>query len=209
MPRDRSKDIEFLDMPWPIAILAAGSPILLAVAIWICIRTFQFAFVVDPIMYPALQVYQTVIVDTRAYGPHRSPQYGDILAYNPPEAPGLTFFGRVAAKEGDTIRVSRSIVIVNGKPLSRTPEARRFGEWENQQKPVYVETAINNVQYLVLASDSVDGDIAELRVPKGAVFVLGDSRDGALDSRDIPDGFGPVSYDIIRGKVVWPASSSP
>ncbi|MBL8558546.1 MAG: signal peptidase I [Hyphomonadaceae bacterium] len=202
MTRDRSNDIEVLDMPWPIAVLAVGSPLLLAAVIWICSQIYQPALVVDPIMYPALQVNQVVVVDTRPYGPRRTPKYGDVLAYNPPTAPGLTFFGRVAALEGDRIRVSHSVVIVNDKPLLRARAAVTFTEWGNEKMMVFTETAPNGTAYHVLTSGSVDGDMEELRVPAGAVFVLGDTRDGALDSRSALGGFGPIGYEIIRGRVM-------
>jgi signal peptidase I len=83
---------------------------------------------------------------------------------------------RVAAVGGQTVAIADGVLKVDGKPV---PEP-------------YVDRA------------QVDGTFfGPVRVPPGAVFLLGDQRLGSVDSRS----FGPVPVGSIVGRVlfrVWP-----
>ena len=98
-----------------------------------------------------------------------------------------TYVKRIAALGGDTIAVRGGVVILNGRPVPQrfvttelrpelpgAPSARRLAE----QFPG--EAAPHEI--LDLGPSDVD-DFAELRVPSGFVFVLGDNRDRSADSR--------------------------
>jgi len=95
---------------------------------------------------------------------------GDVIVI---EYQGQIMEERVIAVEGDKVDITERGLMVNG---SRVQEA-----------DIYYDT-------LVL----VDGISLPLTVGKGEVFVLGDNRENATDSRL----FGCVSIEDIRGKVI-------
>jgi len=98
--------------------------------------------------------------------------------YRPQDAVVVKFEGekqvrRVVATEGDTVDISGGGVIVNG--------ARQ------QETGIYVET------------ERYEGGVSfPLQVPAGCVFVLGDERHIAADSRV----YGPVKIADTLGKVM-------
>ncbi|MDO5138188.1 MAG: signal peptidase I [Oscillospiraceae bacterium] len=85
---------------------------------------------------------------------------------------GQSFIGRIAAKENDVINMDQTgALYVNG--------TRQTGE----------------IIFLTMAKPGIE---YPYRVPDGHVFLLGDYRSAAVDSRD----FGPVSKKDVKGKVI-------
>ena len=95
---------------------------------------------------------------------------GDVVAVR---VDGKEYFGRIVAVGGDTVDVSQDgALIVNGYP---------------QSEEVFFET------------DAVEGGASlPCTVPEKSVFLLGDHRTEAVDSRV----FGPVSRAQIEGKAI-------
>lgn len=86
---------------------------------------------------------------------------------------GLLTSGRVVAKGGDTVNIDSQGLIVNGA--------------YQQEQGITDET-----------TQVADGVTFPLTVPEGSVFVLGDNRDEAVDSRIV----GCVPVDQTLGKVI-------
>ncbi len=86
---------------------------------------------------------------------------------------GLPTLGRVVAVGGDTVNIDSRGLLVNGA--------------YQQEIGIVDET-----------TQVADGVTFPLTVPDGAVFMLGDNRDEAVDSRIV----GCVPIDQTRGKVV-------
>ena len=81
-------------------------------------------------------------------------------------------FGRIVATEGDVVNITEAAtLVVNGTPIG------------------------NEILFPTDAREAVE---YPCRVPEGCVFVLGDYRPEATDSRD----FGPVPLDSVEGKVI-------
>ena len=93
----------------------------------------------------------------------------DVIAYRTPD--GLRF-GRIAAREGDVVNMDDS------------------GTWQ-----VNGTTQSGEILYPTYA---VEGIEYPYRVPEGCVFVLGDYRTRATDSRI----YGPISIEDVAGKVI-------
>jgi signal peptidase I len=127
-------------------------------------------------MEPTLHVGDRVLVEKLSLRFH-APARPDIVVFVADEAPGGAIIKRVVAVAGQRIAVREGVVYVDGERLVEP----------------YVNTAY---------PDDYDSD-AELTVPAGTVFVMGDSRANSNDSRYI----GPVPDASIIGRafaIYWP-----
>lgn len=86
---------------------------------------------------------------------------------------GSVHLGRVVAREGDVVNIDRDGLVVNGS--------------HQVEVGIYEDT-----------TQVADGVTFPLTVPDGAVFVLGDARMSAVDSRI----YGCVGHDDLLGVVV-------
>jgi signal peptidase I len=102
---------------------------------------------------------------------------GDVVVFHYPRDPEKSYIKRVIALPGDRIRIDHGEVWLNGSRLL-----------EN-----YVPEEYRDAR-----------SMAELVVPEGSYFMMGDHRSISSDSRE----FGPVERPLIYGKAVfiyWPA----
>ena len=125
-------------------------------------------------MVPNLHDHQRLIVDLVSY--HlRPPDRGEIVVFDVPEQiSDIPLIKRVVGIPGDTVEVKGGAVYVNGRRLDEP--------------------------YL---SEQTLGQMALRTVPEGHVFVLGDNRNYANDSR----AFGVVPFEDIVGRAwirYWP-----
>lgn len=131
---------------------------------------------------------------------------GDIILLSVGEA---IYVKRVAALPGDTIRLEEGIVILNGRPV-----AQRFLAAEQRRGFAGVETARRLAEQLPgeaapheildLGFSPVD-DMAEMKIPAGFVFVLGDNRDRSADSRvtRAQDGVELLPVANVKGRPLY------
>lgn len=106
------------------------------------------------------------------YRPESHYRVGDIVSVK--MAYGEYYIKRVAAREGDTVDIVDGVLYVNGQP-EQSPWAQ--GRTEPQ-------------------SDAVS---YPLKVAPGKLFVLGDNREGSIDSRT----FGLISRSQTRGRILF------
>ena len=128
-------------------------------------------------MMPTLHHGDLVLVDTFTYSHIHPPRRGDIIALAVPEDPSFRSVKRVIGVGGDTVRIADGRVYVNGQTLGT--------------EDYVLEPPMN--------------DFAEVQVPSGTVFVLGDNRNNSEDSRFSDVGFVPTS--LILGQALcirWP-----
>jgi signal peptidase I len=112
--------------------------------------------------------------------PYRTekPKIGDIVVFEHPFKDGVKVTRRVIATEGQTIEIVGKMVYVDGEPISDF-------------------STVRHSDYRILPRDFSGRDYFEAKqVPAGHIFVLGDNRDDAEDSRD----FGFVDIQRIKGK---------
>ena len=104
---------------------------------------------------------------------------GDVVVFRHPASydPQRSYIKRVIALPGDTLRIDHGRVYVNGKLLHEP----------------YVPLEYRD-----------DQSVAEMIIPAGSYYMMGDHRSISQDSRY----FGPVDRSLIYGKAVfvyWPA----
>lgn len=94
---------------------------------------------------------------------------GTLVVFPQPGKPGTTLVRRVVALPRDTVRGESGGLVLNGKPVDEP----------------YVTVGVRT------------DDFGPVTVPADAVFVMGDNRNGTLDSRD----FGVVKLADLRYRV--------
>ena len=156
-----------------------------------------------------------------------TPHRGDVVVFrHPTEYADL--FKRVIGVTGDTIAVVNGTVILNGKPLPLTPVPTAdvpltpnspckvvspavptlVGSAAGSacRYRAFVETLPGGPSHVVLdqVSDGPADNFGPVRVPAGAVFLMGDNRDDSLDSRFSTDvgGVGMVPVDHLIGRAL-------
>ena len=140
------------------------------------------------------------------------PRRGDLIVYSNPTATGATrFIGRVVAVAGDHVEIKGDHLSINGKELERdrVPDEslRSLGNQVNG-RVAFEENS--GRRYLVAYGEDNDGGRAQgdfdATIPERHVFVLGDNRDRANDSRN----FGSIHLADLVGYVeyiYWPSES--
>ena len=154
-----------------------------------------------------------------------TPEYGDIVIPVHPER-DEDYIKRVVALPGDRIAVRNGQIVLNGKPIEQKVQPAldlpvdansdclgfrepSFLVTDDTGKtvcrvPVLRETLPNGASYLVIDHmRSMLDEFAEITVPEGHVFVMGDNRDHSADSRELNSSsglLGPVPLENIGGR---------
>jgi signal peptidase I len=174
---------------------------IVALAVAIVLKTFvvQAFFIPSGSMEPTLEPGDRVLVQKVVYGPDR----GDVIVFSDPQGrpgPDRGIVGGFAHWLSSTLGIERPehedfIKRVIGLP-GETVELR--------DGRLFVDGVRIREPYLKGAVDT--RDYGPVRVPEGALFVLGDNR---LNSNDSRFGLGFVPVDKVVGRafaIVWPPS---
>lgn len=147
-------------------------------------------------MIPTLWAGDHLEARTHAFS-GRMPSRGEIAVFRTPAEPDVDFVHRIIGLPGDRIQLREGRLYLNAAlvervPLSETEAAPLVQQRKNLQ--LYRETLPGGTSYLIAeASDDERLDnTPEFIVPADHVFVLGDNRDGANDSRGTR-GFIPIA----------------
>lgn len=137
---------------------------------------------------------------------------GDIIVFDYPLNPSISYIKRVAALPGDTISFYNGKLILNHKVI----ENIKVASMSNIYETYYLES-FGADKYLIRTLN--DAHLESMQtfmnscplvkqnhvctVPANSLFVLGDNRDQSADSRY----WGYVPTKNISGKVIWISSS--
>jgi signal peptidase I len=149
-----------------------GQAVLAALVLVVGVRLFLFCpyEVSSHSMTDTLEPGDLVLVDKVVYA-RAEPSRGDVICFASPTGGGRDFFGRVIALGGETLEMREGLVFING---ARSP-----------LREPYVVRALHE-------------DFGPVTVPEGYLFVMGDNRPDARDSRT----WGPLDSGLVRGRVV-------
>ena len=184
--------------------------IVIAFAIALLIKTFllQAFYIPSASMEPTLMIGDRVLVEKLSYrfgDPDRgdvvvfekdfailadpaleedAPFYEDIVdafrgLFGFPTGNSQDFIKRVIGVGGDRVEGKEGVVYVNGEPVDQS----------------YLPEGVTT------------SDFAEVTVPEGTIFVMGDNRTNSEDSRN----FGPVEEDRVVGRafvLIWPPADA-
>jgi len=125
-------------------------------------------------MEPTLRVGEYFLADATYYH-SRHPSRGEVVVYVHPKQEQVHYIKRIVAVEGDRIAIKGGHAIVNGMMV---------------EEP-YVDPGDPHARF---------ANEAEIRVPPGHVYVLGDNRANSVDSRD-RIAHGPVPVANLIGRV--------
>ena len=165
---------------WRSGLLGTLVEIVIIVAAAFAIALLVQAFIVKPFtihqvsMRPTLQEGDRILLNRLVYH-FRQPARGDIIVFHSPITEGEDLVKRIVGVAGDRIAVSGGKLWINGVA---------------QNEPYLLE-------------QDFSGDMDEMVVPAGDVFVMGDNRNNSGDSRL----FGPIPTNVIIGGalvVYWP-----
>ncbi|SIO14804.1 signal peptidase I [Parasphingorhabdus marina DSM 22363] len=160
-------------------------------------------------MSPTLQMNDRFFVKMSDYQPV---ERGDVVVLR---ANGVEYVKRIVGLPGDTVGMANGKLILNGETVS-TVTVKDAGSAEYCDYPVgaprsgqaviYSESLPDNgPSYPVVNCDhSVGDEFAEVQVPNGHYFMMGDNRDRSADSRMAPPlGLGMVRRTDIVGKPLF------
>jgi signal peptidase I len=179
-------------------------------------------FVYEAFVIPTSSMSPTILEGDRILArklasPQHFPERGDLIVYRNPMPTGATkYIGRVVAVAGDRVEIRGERVVINGNVLQRDRVPKESLTLLGEHVRGQVAYEVNSGRrYLVTYGDASDGGSSgdgrvqedfEATIPERHVFVLGDNRDRARDSRY----FGSVHGGDIIGYVdyiYWPAES--
>mmetsp|Transcript_22661 Transcript_22661/g.37218 ORF Transcript_22661/g.37218 Transcript_22661/m.37218 type:complete len:265 (+) Transcript_22661:1060-1854(+) len=207
--------------PEPAILRKAGW----TVALLFCVLVAARGWIYEPFWSPSGSMKPTLMPGDYylSVALLRAPQRGDVVVFEHPET-GSEFVHRIIGLGGDTVQMADGQVILNGAPLPQAkapdfvevmaPQGPHGGLPRCANGPVglgeacikqrFVETLPSGQSYSVLDVASTSADNTTMfTVPAGHMFVLGDNRDNALDSRmaQIIGGIGFVPLENVKGRV--------
>jgi signal peptidase I len=136
------------------------------------------------------------------------PRHGDIVVFRWPGDRSQIWVKRVIGLPGDRIALHDGRVSINGTPVEVQPDGK--GQAENEDGSLapaarFIETLPGQRKHLIFKLTPYNplDNMAEITVPPGHLFVMGDNRDNSADSR-VPlreGGVGLLPVDNLVGRV--------
>jgi len=156
-------------------------------------------------MMPTINVGDRFMVDMKG---GRAPSRGDIIVFNSQDGVRIA---RVAALGGDTVALRSGVPMVNGFAASRRIVGNEKVNWIGE---TVVATRISErlpgeagTHFVLDSGQSLGDEFPATRVPDGKLFLLGDNRDNAADSRFSREVYGvemvPVSNVLGRPLFIY------
>lgn len=188
-------------------------PVLLAVLV---IRSFLITPFLVPTgsLEPTILTHEFIFVNQYAYGLRLpvvntkiirigEPKLGDIAVFRFPGNPKVDFVKRVIGLPGDHIIYKNKTLFINEKKMPQTLIDKNTVDKGENNIPVQLKQEdLNGIKHLIYINSENTKDIPyDFTVPKDYYFMMGDNRDGSLDSRYW--GFVPEENLIGKAFMIW------
>jgi signal peptidase I len=140
----------------------------------------------------SLPAFLDLPISGRVFG--ALPKRGDVVVFRWPGDPSQVWVKRVIGLPGDRIAMRGGQVWINGKPAALRPDG--IGKVESEdgsqvRAQRFIETlpgGRTHEIFKLVARQPLD-NMAEITIPPGRLFVMGDNRDNSADSRvPVADG---------------------
>lgn len=199
----------------------------IAAVIALVIRTFLFEpfNIPSASMYPSMLIGDYLFVEKYSYGYSQysfplglikfdgrimadQAERGDVAVFRKPTDTSIDYIKRVVGLPGDTIQMKQGRLYINGEMVKREwlgSEQQNDGHNTNVYQK-YKETLPNGVEHHIyeISDNDYYDNTREFLVPQGFYFVMGDNRDGSLDSRAQEEvGFVPEKNMIGRAAILF------
>jgi signal peptidase I len=136
------------------------------------------------------------------------PRHGDIVVFRWPGDHSQIWVKRVVGLPGDRIAMHDGHLWIDGAPVGLQSDGVGQAEAEDgSQEPIgrFTETLPGNRQHTIFKRNGIGmfDNMAEIVVPPGHLFVMGDNRDNSADSRVPLDagGVGLLPVSDLVGRV--------
>jgi signal peptidase I len=178
------------------------------------------SFLVEPFripsgsMLPSLLIGDFILVNKFSYGIRLpvanvkivelgAPKRGDVMVFRFPGDLSINYIKRVIGLPGDRIVYKDKRLLINGKPMEQTGSRGYALPSDALGEVARVTEDIGGVSHDILLTDRPDAaaEIAEIVVPEGHYFVMGDNRDHSNDSRYW--GFVPDRNLVGKAFLIW------
>lgn len=178
------------------------------------------SFIVEPFkipsgsMMPTLLAGDFILVNKFAYGLRvpilnntffdiGHPKRGDVFVFHYPPDPSIDYIKRVVGVPGDKIAYHDKQLYINGKKLDTefVDDYSYVGSGLNMVYAKRYKEQLGDVKHDILLEDNSIMLDAEVEVPPGHYFAMGDNRDNSRDSRVW--GFVPEKNLVGRAFFIW------
>jgi signal peptidase I len=128
---------------------------------------------------------------------------GDVVSFGKPGDEDEIYLLRIIGLPGDEVRVEDGLLMLNGLAVSRQAIEQPADDVGGRKAfSTHRETLPDGASYLI--SEQLDAagfadNTPPYSVPEGAVFLLGDNRDKATDSRI----FGPIPIKQLESRLTF------
>lgn len=178
------------------------------------------SFLVEPFripsgsMMPTLLVGDFILVNKYDYGIRLpvlnskildlgDPQRGDVVVFRFPKDPGVDYIKRVVGVPGDHVVYKNKTLVINGRQVAQVPAGVYIGTGSglSSSGAELRREVLGDVTHDILVEPHVHGVEADVIVPEGHYFVMGDNRDNSNDSRYW--GFVPDENLVGKAFMIW------
>ncbi len=188
------------------------------------------SFLVEPFripsgsMMPTLLVGDFILVNKFAYGLRwpvlnrkfaevGAPERGDVAVFRFPQDPSTDYIKRIVGVPGDELRYRDKTLYVNGEPAAQTPAGAYLGvgagasmtdtdlrleDLTGREYQILVDPRAPDYKCTPFSGLAIG---AQIKVPEGSYFVMGDNRDNSNDSRCW--GFVPEENLVGKAVAIW------